>query len=136
MTVSVELNHLIVPSRNNRESAEFLAHILDLEVGEEAGPFIPLETRNNVRLDFATVPPEDLRLQHYYFLVPEADFDAVFARLRETGVTYHADPFGSTPGEINHNHRGRGIYFLDPAGNGMEIITQPYEPDRRRPDTW
>lgn len=39
-------------------------------------------------------------------------------------------------GEINHNHGGRGVYFLDPGGNGMEVITQPYEPDRRRPASW
>ena len=30
------------------------------------------------------------------------------------------------PGEINHHHSGRGLYFMDPAGHGMEIITRPY----------
>ncbi|MEC3982188.1 VOC family protein [Amycolatopsis sp. H20-H5] len=132
MSVSVELNHLIVPSRNNRESAEFLANILALEVGEAWGPFVPVETSNGVRLDFASIPPEDLRLQHYCFLIPEEDFDAAFARLKETGVTYHADPMGRQIGEINHNHGGRGVYFLDPGGNGMEIITQPYGADLKR----
>ncbi|MEV4595876.1 VOC family protein [Amycolatopsis sp. NPDC049253] len=136
VSVSVELNHVIVPSRDNRESAEFLARLLGLEVGEEWGPFIPVETGNGVRLDFATIPPRDLRLQHYCFLIPEADFDAFFARLKETGVTYHADPAGKLVGEINHNHGGRGVYFLDPGGNGVEVITQPYEPDRRRPAGW
>jgi gamma-glutamyltranspeptidase/glutathione hydrolase len=136
VSVSVELNHLIIPSRDNRESAEFLAGILGLAVGEQSGPFIPVETGNGVRLDFAAIPPEDLRLQHYCFLIPEGDFDDVFARLEATGVTYHADPFGKQTGEINHNHGGRGVYFLDPGGNGIEIITQPYEPDRRRPAPW
>ncbi|WP_410587369.1 VOC family protein [Amycolatopsis sp. lyj-23] len=136
VSASVELNHLIIPSRNNRESAEFLATLLGLEVGEEWGPFIPVETRNGVRLDFASVPEADLRLQHYCFLVPEDDFDAVFARLVETGVTYFADPRMQQAGEINHNHGGRGVYFLDPGGNGMEIITQPYELQRRRPTAW
>ncbi|MBB4687123.1 VOC family protein [Amycolatopsis jiangsuensis] len=136
MSVSVELNHLIVPSRDNRESAEFLARLLDVEIGIEWGPFIPVETGNGVRLDFATVPVEDLRLQHYCFLIPETDFDAFFARLKETGVDYFGAPGGGMPGEINHNHGGRGVYFLDPGGNGMEVITQPYEPERRRPGTW
>ena len=27
---------------------------------------------------------------------------------------------------INHNHGGRGVYFLDPAGNYLEAITRPY----------
>jgi hypothetical protein len=31
------------------------------------------------------------------------------------------------PGEINHHHGGRGLYFLDPVGHGMEIITRPYD---------
>jgi gamma-glutamyltranspeptidase/glutathione hydrolase len=127
--VSVELNHLIVPARNNRESAEFLANLLGLAVGAEWGPFIPLETTNGVRLDFATVPEEDLRLQHYCFLVPEENFDAIFARLRAAEVTYHADPQGRLIGQVNHNHGGRGVYFLDPSGHGMEIITQPYGAD-------
>jgi gamma-glutamyltranspeptidase/glutathione hydrolase len=136
LSVSVELNHLIVPSRDNRESAEWLARLLGLETGEEWGPFIPVHVGNGVRLDFATIPPEDLRLQHYCFLIPEADFDAFFARLKETGVTYHADPMGKQPGEINHDHGGRGVYFLDPGGNGLEVITQPYEPERARPERW
>jgi catechol 2,3-dioxygenase-like lactoylglutathione lyase family enzyme len=129
VSVSVELNHLIVPARNNRESAEFLANLLGLEVGKEWGPFIPVEMSNGVRLDFASVPEQDLRLQHYCFLVPEEDFDAIFARLKAAGVTYHADPRGELIGEINNNHGGRGVYFLDPGGHGMEIITQPYGAD-------
>ncbi|MGW4482728.1 VOC family protein [Amycolatopsis sp. NPDC004368] len=127
---------MIVPSRNNRESAEFLAHLLDVPVGEEWGPFIPVETGNGVRLDFATVPAEDLRLQHYCFLIPESSFDAFFSRLQESGVPYFADPACREAGAVNHNHGGRGVYFLDPGGNGLEVITQPYEPDRRRPVSW
>jgi len=26
----------------------------------------------------------------------------------------------------HHNDGGRGVYFLDPSGHGMEIITRPY----------
>ncbi|KOU44260.1 glyoxalase, partial [Streptomyces sp. WM4235] len=52
--MSVELNHTIVHSRDNRRSAEYLADILGLEVGTEWGPFIPVETGNGVTLDFAT----------------------------------------------------------------------------------
>jgi len=136
VSISLELNHLMVPSRDNRESAEFFAHLLGFEIGVEWGPFIPVETSNGVRLDFATVPDEDRRLQHYCFLIPEVEFDAFFARLKETGVEYHAGPGGQGPGEINHNHGGRGVYFLDPGGNGIEVLTQPYEPERQRPASW
>ncbi|ASR36240.1 glyoxalase [Prauserella marina] len=127
--MSVQFNHLIIPSKDNRESAEFLAHILDVELGQEWGPFIPLETSNGVRLDFATIPPEDLRLQHYAFLVDESEFDGILRRIQQAEVTYHADPQGKQLGEINYNHGGRGVYFRDPGGNGMEVITQPYGAD-------
>lgn len=106
-----------------------MANILDLPVGREWGPFVPVETSNGVRLDFATVPEEDLPFQHYCFLVPEEDVDGIVARLRASGVRYQADPHGERVGEINENHGGRGVYFFDPAGHGMEVITQPYGAD-------
>ncbi|MFF4699490.1 VOC family protein [Streptomyces chattanoogensis] len=124
--MSVELNHTIISARDNRASAEFLAHILGLQVGTEWGPFIPVDTGNGVTLDFATVDPESITMQHYAFLVSEEEFDASFARIKEAGLTYWADPRQQHPGEINYHHGGRGVYFLDPAGHAMEIITQPY----------
>ncbi|MFE7327328.1 VOC family protein [Streptomyces sp. NPDC057565] len=124
--MSVELNHTIVHARDNRESAEFLANILGLEIGAEWGPFIPLATANGVTLDFATIPAESIITQHYAFLTSEAEFDTAYARIKELGITYWADPHRKHPGEINHNDGGRGIYFLDPAGHAMEIITRPY----------
>jgi extradiol dioxygenase family protein len=122
----VELNHTIVHARDNRESAEFLAGILGLEAGDEWGPFIPVSTSNGVTLDFASIPAESITMQHYAFLIAEDEFDAAFDRIRQAGITYYADPRMKQPGEINHNHGGRGLYFLDPAGHGMEIITRPY----------
>jgi extradiol dioxygenase family protein len=124
--MSVELNHTIVHARDNRESAEFLAGILDLEVGPEWGPFVPVATSNGVTLDFASVPAESITTQHYAFLISDEEFDAAFARIRQAGLAYYADPHMKQPGEINRHHGGRGLYFLDPAGHGMEIITRPY----------
>jgi extradiol dioxygenase family protein len=124
--MSVELNHTIVHARDNRESAEFLARILDLEVGNEWGPFIPVATSNGVTLDFASSPAESITMQHYAFLISEEEFDAAFERIRQAGIAYYADPRMRQPGEVNHHHGGRGLYFLDPAGHGMEIITRPY----------
>lgn len=124
--MSVELNHTIIHARDNRASAEFLAHILDLEIGAEWGPFIPVETSNGVTLDFAAIDPESIVMQHYAFLVTEAEFDGIFRRIKDGGVEYAADPHWKHPGEINHNDGGRGVYFMDPAGHGMEAITRPY----------
>ncbi|WP_405784007.1 VOC family protein [Streptomyces sp. NBC_00859] len=121
------MNHTIVAARDNRESAEFLATVLGLRAGAEWGPFVPVELSNGVTLDFASVPPgAPLPLQHYAFLVPEEAFDGIFARMRATGTDYYADPHKKQPGEINHHHGGRGVYFMDPSGHAMEVITQPY----------
>jgi len=125
--MSIELNHTIVHARDKRESAEFLARILGLEVGPEWGPFIPVATSNGVTLDFATGPAESIAPQHYAFLVSDDEFDAAFARIQQDGITYYADPHLKQPGEINHHHGGRGLYFMDPVGHGMEIITAPYD---------
>jgi extradiol dioxygenase family protein len=131
--MSVDLNHIIIHAQDNRQSAEFLAHILELEVGTEWGPFVPVATSNGVTLDFATMPAESIVMQHYAFLVSDEEFDAAFARIQRAGVTYYADPHLKQPGEINHHHGGRGLYFMDPTGHGMEIITRPYGSHERQP---
>ncbi|WP_406099068.1 VOC family protein [Streptomyces sp. NBC_01013] len=131
--MSVELNHTIVHARSNRESADFLAHILDLEVGAEWGPFIPVLLSNGVTLDFAAIPAESITPQHYAFLIGDAEFDEALQRIQAAGITYYADPHLKQPGEINLHHGGRGLYFMDPAGHGMEIITRPYGSDGATP---
>ncbi len=124
--MSVELNHTIVFARDNRASAEFLADILGMPVGTPWGPFVPVATSNGVTLDFATADPETITPQHYAFLVSDEEFDASFARIQRAGIAYYADPRLEQPGRINHHHGGRGVYFFDPAGHGMELITRPY----------
>jgi len=122
--MAVELNHTIIPAKDKWQSAKFLAGILNLEAGPEWGHFVPVKTANGVTLDFDN--REDFRPQHFAFLVSDAEFDAAFARIRAQGVRYYADPRGAKPGEINHHHGGRGVYFDDPSGHRMEIITHPY----------
>ncbi|MFD7750176.1 VOC family protein [Streptomyces sp. NPDC059698] len=124
--MSVELNHTIVHCRDNRESAAFFADLLDLTVGEAWGPFIPVVLANHVTLDFATVPADSIVPQHYAFLISEAEFDAAFARIKARGIEFYADPQRKLPGEINRNDGGRGVYFPDPGGHWLELITRPY----------
>ncbi|MEU3949552.1 VOC family protein [Streptomyces sp. NPDC029526] len=128
----VEFNHTIVLTRDREKSARFLAHVLGLEVGEPAGPFLPVTTANGVTLDFAAVD-HDIPVQHYAFLVTEDEFDAVLARLVAAEVPVQADPQGRHPGRINRNDGGRGVYFRDPAGHGLEVLTRPYGTDPASP---
>ncbi|HEX6419663.1 MAG TPA: VOC family protein [Acidimicrobiales bacterium] len=119
-----QLNHTIVAARDSRASATFLTEILGLPAPVRFGPFQVVEAANGASLDFAD--RDDITPQHYAFLVSEAEFDEIFARIRERGLTWYADPGGGRPGEINTRDGGRGVYWHDPDGHSLEILTRPY----------
>lgn len=123
--MSAELNHTIVYVRDKQESAAFVADTLGLSEPEPFHPFLVVRTANGVSLDFMNhAAPFDP--QHYAFLVSEAEFDAAFRRIKERGLDYWADPAKKRMGEINHNDGGRGMYFDEPSGHFLEILTVPY----------
>jgi catechol 2,3-dioxygenase-like lactoylglutathione lyase family enzyme len=123
--VTVQLNHTIVQCRDKQRSATFLTEILGLPDPVRFGPFLVVEVDNGASLDFDE-SDEEIARQHYAFLIGEDDFDVIFGRIRDRGLRYWADPFKSRPGEINHNDGGRGVYFDDPDGHLLEVITRPY----------
>ncbi|ADJ29380.1 VOC family protein [Nitrosococcus watsonii] len=123
--MAVQLNHTIVMSRNQEESAKFLTEILGLPDAKRFGPFLVVEMDNKVNLDFYETDG-DITSQHYAFLITETEFDEIFARLRERNIRYWADPGQTQADKINHNDGGRGLYFEDPNGHLLEIITRPY----------
>ena len=123
--MTVQLNHTIVFSHDKSASATFLADILGLEPPSSYGPFMVVEVAHGASLDFMDTADE-IPWQHYAFLVGEDEFDEIFGRIRERALPYWADPHHSEPGEINHHDGGRGLYFDDPDGHRLEIITRPY----------
>lgn len=123
--MAVELNHTIVFAKDQEESANFIVEILGLEPPTRFGPFHVVQVSNGVSLDYMNAEGE-VAVQHYAFLISEQEFDEIFARIKAKGLPYYADPFGQQPGQINTNDGGRGVYFPDPSGHGMEIITRPY----------
>ncbi|HZR82816.1 MAG TPA: VOC family protein [Candidatus Binatia bacterium] len=123
--MSVQLNHTIVWCRDKQKSAAFLTEILALPPPTRFGPFLVVPTANGVSLDFHDVEG-DIASQHYAFLIGEREFDGVFARVRDRGLAYWADPMQSRPNEINHRDGGRGFYFEDPDGHFLEVLTRPY----------
>ncbi len=120
------LNHTIVWVRDREESARFLVELLDLPEPTEYGPFLVVQVDNDVSLDYAVTEAGEIHPQHYAFLVTEPEFDAVLGRIRERGLTHWADPGRRRAGEINTNDGGRGVYWEDPSGHFLEIITRPY----------
>lgn len=120
-----ELNHTIVHSHDRSAGAAYLAEILDLKAPVAFGPFLAVEVANGVTLDYAQFGGA-VASQHYAFLVTDDEFDAAFARIVARGQTYWAGPGHQGENEINTHDGGRGVYFDDPSGHVMEILTVPY----------
>jgi catechol 2,3-dioxygenase-like lactoylglutathione lyase family enzyme len=123
--MTVQLNHTIVAARDMQRSAAFLAEILGLPAPVAFGPFLGVQLSNDVTLDYLATDAE-IRPQHYAFLISEAEFDDIFGRITSRGLTYWADPYRRLPGQINTRDGGRGLYFQDPSGHLLEILTRPY----------
>src|ERR1044071_10423675 len=108
----VKLNHTIVHARDKAASANFFAEIFGLAAPKPFGPFLDVETHNEVTLAFLETD-EEIQVQHYAFLVSDAEFDQIFGRVKARGVKYWADPGQSEEGRINRHYGGRGVSFED-----------------------
>ncbi|MCF7549045.1 VOC family protein [Pseudonocardia sp. WMMC193] len=125
----VTFNHTIVAARDRTESARFFQEIFEAASAPSWGPFTNVLLDGGVLIQFADLPVEaypEIQNQHYAFLVDDALFDRAYRRLRDKGVEHWADPQMRRPGETNTGHGGRGVYFRDPAGHFLEMITTPY----------
>lgn len=120
--MSIVLNHTIVSARDKNATAAFLARLLGLTVGDPAGPFIPVRINDDLTLDF-----DDRRschAGHYAFLIDDATFDAVLARLqRDPAIDYGSGQERGWDRQINHLAGGRGVYVRDPDGHSYELFT-------------
>jgi catechol 2,3-dioxygenase-like lactoylglutathione lyase family enzyme len=124
--MSIRFNHTIVYSRDKSASATFLADILGVPAPIPFGPFLAVQLDDGATLDFMDVDSGgEIVSQHYAFLIDEKDFDPIFARIRDRGLDYWADPFKMSPGEINHNNGARGVYFNDPDAHLLQVQTRP-----------
>jgi catechol 2,3-dioxygenase-like lactoylglutathione lyase family enzyme len=123
--VTVSFNHTIVFAKNNAESAGFYTKLFELPEPTAWGPFLSVELEHGVTIQFAA-PDIEIQPQHYAFLVTEPEFDRIYRWITDAGMEHWADPQTTRPGEYNTNHGGRGVYFKDPAGHNLEVLTQPY----------
>ena len=124
--MTVELNHTILHAKDKRESAAFLSDILGLAAPAPFGPFLVVKTANGVSLDFIDDRAGEIISRHFAFLVGEAEFEEIFGRIKARGLDTWADPARTRAGEINRRDGGRDVYFRDPSGHFLEIITRPY----------
>lgn len=124
--MTARLDHTIVHSRDHFAGARFLTGLIDAPEPTAFGPFASVPLGNGVTLDYLKVPGDGIVPQHYAFLVTDEEFDGIFGRVQERGIPYWADPHHDKPQQINHLHRGRGVYLDDPDGHSIEFITHTY----------
>jgi hypothetical protein len=119
------LDHHIVAAHDHQGAAAFVADVLGLPEPVTLGDFAVVRVGEVTTLDFVE-HDGPVTSQHYAFLVTEAEFDEIFARITERNLPYWSDPFHDDPGRINTWDGGRGVYFDDPNGHNLEILTRPY----------
>jgi catechol 2,3-dioxygenase-like lactoylglutathione lyase family enzyme len=123
--MAVQFNHTVISAKDSELTANFYVEILGLDAPGRFGPFIVIKTDNDVNLDFVTTS-NDIPSRHFAFLVSEPEFDDIFERILKNNILYWSDHKRENPREINNNDGGRGLYFLDPNGHFLEVITRPY----------
>ena len=122
--MEITLNHTIVPSHDNLASAKFYARVFGFEFVKEWGHFAVVQVNPTLSLDFQI--KKSFSKSHYAFKVNDQQFDEILQRIRNESVSYGSGPYSVEDGKINHNFGGRGVYFRDPNGHILEIITKDY----------
>jgi catechol 2,3-dioxygenase-like lactoylglutathione lyase family enzyme len=119
--MAIVLDHTIVPAKDKLASAIFFAEIFGLTVKPSQGHFAQVQVNDSLTFDF----DEDAepRSQHYAFHMSEAEFEAIFGRVKARGLAYGSSPFDHTNGQLYSRHGGRGFYFQDPNGHLLEVMT-------------
>lgn len=123
--MAIRLNHTIVAAQDKEQAAQFLTDMLGLPAPTLVGPFAMVRVSDDTSLDYHNTEGE-ITSQHYAFLVDENEFDLIFARIRDRHLAYWADPYRHKRDEINTWDGGRGVYFDDPNGHLLEVLTRPY----------
>ena len=119
--MTIELNHTIVPAHDKEESARFYERILGLKREPDLAHFSPVRIASQALvLDFDNREP----FEHYAFKVSESEFDEIFGRIKSAGLSYGSGPRTPDNMEINHRRGGRGVYFHDPNGHMLELLTR------------
>ncbi len=119
--MAIELDHTIVPAHDKVGSAKFFARIFGLSYDGELSHFSPVRVNDSLTLDFEN--SSEFQRHHYAFKVSEEDFDQIFGRIQEAGIPYGSGPRALKDMSINHRGGGRGVYFCDPNGHILELLT-------------
>jgi len=121
--MTIVLNHTIVPVRDKVASARFFAGLFGLPFDEKVDHFAPVKVNDTLTLLFAQ--ESEFEHHHYAFHVSDAEFDAIFSRIKQAHLSYGSAPWSIHDGKLNDWNGGRGVYFRDPDGHVLELMTVP-----------
>ena len=152
--MAIQLDHVLVPSKDKNRAAKFLAEILGVRwesCGEapaapSARPGVPavsdfdwrqyrarrasVYVNDSLTIDFVDArlsrADQPIPINHYCFRVSDADFDAVVERIKKAGVKFSSTGVGEPDDKINTRLGGKGLYFTEPDGHSWEILTVSY----------
>ena len=124
--MTIQLDHVIVPSHTRDASAKLLAELLGVACGPaREGPFFAVYINDGLTLDFIQTD-EELPIHHYCFRVPDDEFERILHRIRTAGIKYRSTVRGPTDMKINTDYGGSMIYWNEPDGHQWEILTVSY----------
>jgi catechol 2,3-dioxygenase-like lactoylglutathione lyase family enzyme len=121
--VAITLNHTIVPAHDKVAAAKFFAGIFGLKRGR-SDYFSPVAINKSLTLLFSD---EDAKFEshHYAFHVSNREFDAILGRVKKAKIAFGSAPWSLEDGKLNDWNGGRGVYFRDPNGHVLELMTVP-----------
>jgi catechol 2,3-dioxygenase-like lactoylglutathione lyase family enzyme len=120
--MTIVLNHTIVPARDKRDAARWFAKIFGLRFDEAAAEhFAPVRVNSMLTLLFDD--DRNFGTSHYAFHVSDAEFEAIFGRVKASGLKYGSAPGNFEDGKLNDWNGGRGVYFKSPDGHVLELMT-------------
>ncbi len=125
--MTIELNHTIVPARDKDASARFFSQIFGVPYEPSGRYFAAVQVNDRLTLDFDDdyEATEQFGVHHYAFHVSDEEFDQIFGRVKEAGLAYGSEPGHPDNGTLNNWNGGRGVYFRDPSGHLLELLTRP-----------
>jgi catechol 2,3-dioxygenase-like lactoylglutathione lyase family enzyme len=121
--MAIILDHTIVPARDKVASAKYFAKLFGLSYDGPMGPFAPVRVNGTLTMDFDD-RWENFGVHHYAFHVSDAEFDAIFGRIKDEGATYGSQPWSLGDMKVDTSDGGRVVYFFDLVNHVLEIRTK------------
>jgi catechol 2,3-dioxygenase-like lactoylglutathione lyase family enzyme len=120
--MAIVLNHTIVPAHDKEKAARWFADMFGLDYEGPSGHFAAVKVNDTLTFDFDDW--ESFEPLHYAFHVSDGEFDTIFGRIKKSGMTYGSHPWDAENRKLNDWNGGRGVYFRDPSGHLLELLTR------------